>query len=258
MILLVITVLLLVAGEATASRILFQKDSTRRRLAQDKISIEPDNVFWTTLKTPQGTFSVILDTGSTRTIVPCGSCLNRCGRQHKQYVVSITENTPNNGYFEQCYQEGGCIKGMMLTDIPACLGDFCRTQSIGCASSYPPLFKQQEADGIIGLGSFLSVASSYSLLFGDEEGILFINEPHPSEGVTWYPLKEQGGGLPYFQMNNHSILLDTGTSYSRLPPNTPFPQLKETFTRGPYVLGVDGLIGLEVIIDKRFGLIGFV
>ena len=119
--------------------------------------------FFTQVKigTPQQTFTVIIDTGSAMTIVPCVGCAN-CGNGHDldnplfDASLSSTSGVEKALAFSKSYMEGSSLGGMVLAD-DLCIGATCRPRDsfvafFGCATKMTNLFKSQNADGIMGMG----------------------------------------------------------------------------------------------------------
>ena len=144
------------------------------------------------LGTPPQEFSLIVDTGSVVTAVPCHGCVS-CGvpGRHRQFDAArsatawlvecddddacpassrasgggfarcAAATSPSSGKplcrMEQRYTEGSRIVGLYTSDV-ACVGaGGCGAAaaariSFGCASEVTKLFQTQRADGILGLG----------------------------------------------------------------------------------------------------------
>ena len=119
--------------------------------------------FFTNVKigTPPQTFTVIIDTGSAMTIVPCVGCAN-CGTGHDlgnplfDASLSSTNGEAKAVAFSKSYLEGSSLGGIVLAD-DLCIGATCRARDafvaeFGCATVMTNLFKSQSADGIMGMG----------------------------------------------------------------------------------------------------------
>lgn len=169
-----------------------------RRLAGYKehaqISREPDGVYytWVRIGTSEAdgggkAFTLITDTGSSTIAVPCQGC--DCGR-HNHFVPSASQTMRDLGRrYSQCYGEGSCNSGKLLMDN-MCFGNKCQiSESVkmrfGCCTTFAPSFKDQEADGIIGLGHSNTLvkaldengdllAHTFSLCLGEDKGRLTV------------------------------------------------------------------------------------
>jgi|EP00505_MAST-04D_sp_SCG-Rhode-Island_P004232 hypothetical protein len=117
-------------------------------------------------------FSVILDTGSGLTVVPCDLCVG-CGTHMGNKYLGGGTATPCGApcvatqgscsasvcRFSISYSEGSKLSGKFVTD-KVCLGawDKCAESdkvpfSFGCATSMTNLFRTQLADGIMGVNN---------------------------------------------------------------------------------------------------------
>lgn len=138
---------------------------------------EFDNVYWSYITIGENknsqNFSVVLDTGSSSLALPCSNCLeDDCGIKHKKYNINNYSTSRRKTFrkYEQCYTEGSCNYGEYISDL-ICINynNFyeCSKKNgiryeFGCCSSYSNFFKNQEADGIIGLSKHpTSFISSY-------------------------------------------------------------------------------------------------
>jgi hypothetical protein len=131
----------------------------RRVLYKDiaKVHKESDGVYFTTIcmgVSNAQCFTVIVDTGSSTIAVPCKGC--NCGSQHSYYDKKQSTTVVDNGQtYSQCYGEGSCNRGKLLTDT-ICFGKGCQAETgvahpFGCCSEFSPNFRTQDADGIIGV-----------------------------------------------------------------------------------------------------------
>lgn len=228
-IVIIIILLLISRFNIVNSLVLYRSPSIihgRRRL--DHIHKEGDGVYWGEVVINKTPFSVIMDTGSSLLALPCNDCHNCGSDKHSLFPspsLSSSFRTEKRKKFRQCYAEGSCLYGWWLTDTTVCIDDKCTKMGLGCSSSYPPLFSEQEADGIMGLSrrsSFFNspLVDSFSISFKEEGGELEING-REEEGVKFDIVDKDG--LYYIKPSKvngrpsaEEILIDTGTSYSLL------------------------------------------
>ena len=117
----------------------------RRRLKDYAAHIEPDGVWYANLHigSPPQKFTVIVDTGSSTIAVPCQGC--SCG-PHNHFAMSSSTSASNTGRrYSQCYGEGSCNSGNLVSDV-MCLGDTCTigestTHTFGCCTTFSRNFK---------------------------------------------------------------------------------------------------------------------
>ena len=134
---------------------MIRKINNRRRLFADSVNVhrENDGVYYTDICLSDQCFTVIIDTSSSTTAIPCQDC--DCG-EHRQFNPSKSVTAVNTRQlYSQCYGEGSCNYGVFYNDF-MCFGKNCRKEtsvrhSFGCCSTYSPNFKVQKADGIIGM-----------------------------------------------------------------------------------------------------------
>ena len=250
------------AGKHVAFGLDKRKDSghamRRRRLAKFKdfstMWREPDDVYYTDLRIgptegKQQLFSAIVDTGSNTIAVPCKGCSN-CGGAHRHYDQSQSPTATSSGHYNQCYGEGSCNTGTIVTD-KICIGKTCPVSEaaanpFGCCTRYAPNFRVQKADGIIGIAHGNTLIKSlqaqhslehyeFALCLGRKNGILSVggyDESRHRSTVSWTPMTYAGsfykvgisavdvGGTPVALpslLNNP--FFDSGTSYTFITPN---------------------------------------
>ena len=229
--------------------------SERRRLFYEGVgtSKEADGVYYATIRigtpNPQD-FTVIIDTGSATIAISCSGC--SCGN-HNHFDASLSSSDTDTGKtYSQCYAEGSCNRGHLLND-KMCLGKECTenemiTHDFGCCTQFASSFKEQTADGIVGMGgvsnSFIAALrakhdlmdeNEFSLCLGSSAGHLNIGGYDNSvnlEPIQWiehtslsgyYHLTFQdvtldAGSNDTRSVNiNHNALIDSGTSFTYIP-----------------------------------------
>lgn len=128
-----------------------------------------------TVGTPPQRFSLIVDTGSSITAVPCSECGTRCGEHAnprfrpssshtfapvgcEQREYGCTSCHDRACAYHVAYQEGSSYSGYLATDVVR-LGaggpGACAALrfAFGCATAESGHFRSQQADGIMGLAS---------------------------------------------------------------------------------------------------------
>ena len=125
-----------------------------------------------TLGTPPQRFSLIVDTGSSITALPCAEC-TRCGEHANprfepsksrtyapigcdQHEFGCTSCQDRACTYHVAYQEGSSYSGYLATDILRLgAGGTCAALrfAFGCATAESGHFRSQQADGILGLAS---------------------------------------------------------------------------------------------------------
>jgi len=153
------------------------RSDRRRRLTQVTEALQGDLIalgyFYADLKvgTPPQTFSLIVDTGSSVTAIPCAGC-RQCGQhsnprfepdssvtfQHASCGGSLYCTSCSRGVcgYRVSYQEGSSYSGFLARDVIRLgLGGACVTLEFpfGCSTEETGLFTSQQADGIMGLAS---------------------------------------------------------------------------------------------------------
>jgi hypothetical protein len=173
--------------------------------------------------TPPQRFTVILDTGSTITAIPCSGC-RACGaHQNPPFDVALSSTGRYVGCgecghscssgrcrFSQYYLEGSGLEGSYVEDR-VCLGDDCPAAHgvdfrFGCATRMTKLFATQLADGIMGVdrqgSTFVNALQAkhalerdqFSLCFSLEGGFMQVggySDAHwivPGSEPAWTPV----------------------------------------------------------------------
>ena len=239
------------------------------------------NYYYATLylgkkKTPQ---TYILDTGSTITTSPCNKCNKNCGKHLNKYyeidddskIISCSSEkcslvskkcSSNQCSFHISYMEGSKLNGFFVNedvyfetlinnkdnlnetnDIK--LTDKFYNIPIGCTTEETHLFKNQLADGIMGLNnnprSFISMLYKtkvikkdlFTLCLSQEGGYFSIGEIninyHKSKDIKYLPLDMATDNyhisLNSITIDNHKInnkystFIDSGTTISYFPKN---------------------------------------
>ena len=207
--------------------------------------------------------SYLLDTGSSITTSPCNLCKD-CGK-HKNNYYSISNETIINCDDPKCYMvnsncfEGDCnfiigylegsnLEGIYVNEIVR-FGDNYTNQKlnyipIGCTTKETHLFRDQLADGIIGLSNseynFVSVLKKNNIIkknifsiclsqFGGYFTIDDINKKyHLSKNILYTNI--EWGSHFYIKVNSINVLnetidiskrifIDSGTTYTYFPTN---------------------------------------
>ncbi|GHP11360.1 hypothetical protein PPROV_001008800 [Pycnococcus provasolii] len=173
-------------------------------------SIKDDGYFYATLElgTPPKAYTLIVDTGSTMTYMPCKDCY-ACGPNHRDPPydpsASLTSQTvpcnsplcftsscrSNTCHYSRSYAESSSSEGRLVSDVME-IGDGGASERIvfGCELKETGEIYRQVADGIIGLGSDNvaiitqlekagTIDDAFALCFGgfDGEGALLLGKP---------------------------------------------------------------------------------
>ncbi|PNH07727.1 Aspartic proteinase-like protein 2, partial [Tetrabaena socialis] len=178
--------------------------------------------FYTTLSlgTPARTFSVIIDTGSTITYIPCKGCAH-CGKHTDEWFdpdASTTANklgcsdplcncgspscscNNNRCYYSRTYAERSSSEGWLIEDAFGFPDDQPPVRMVfGCENGETGEIYRQMADGIMGMGNNHNAFQSqlvqrgviedvFSLCFGyPKDGILLLGDmPMPEGSQTVY------------------------------------------------------------------------
>ncbi|KAH9252196.1 hypothetical protein BASA81_009788 [Batrachochytrium salamandrivorans] len=230
---------------------------------------ESDGVYWAIIRigSPvQQSFSVIVDTGSSSIAVPCKGC--DCGLRHHQYDAEKSTSVQKlNKRYNQCYSEGSCNSGELLSDL-ACFGDKCTVEeavrhSFGCCSTYAPAFKTQDADGIIGLsGSSDTLVASlrtqlrlhrdmFSICFGRTQGLLTVGGVFHRpllEGLQYVPLVD--AGRAFYSVNVMSIIVGSNPVASTSTQYTSMLDSGSTFTYFPRQLHANTRLAVQAFCQQ--------
>jgi hypothetical protein len=133
--------------------------------------------------TPGKPFSVILDTGSSKTIVPCAGC-HDCGHE-RVYHPTLSRSSEMRSPFAVSYLEGSSLRGQSYLDRIVVDGTDSR-MLIGCATVMTRMFREQEAEGICGLNgdaeSLVQVLRAQHLLERNTFGLRLCDDTHFSVG----------------------------------------------------------------------------
>lgn len=196
------------------------------------------------LGTPPKKFSVIVDTGSTMTYVPCSTCGKRCGPNHQDSsfdpgasstAVRISCHSDDckcgspicacskdeECMYSRSYAEQSSSTGVLLEDVLALHdgGPGVRV-AFGCETRETGEIYNQRADGLFGLGrsddSLIqqlvksgSIDNQFSLCFGlvEGDGVLLLGESPALKDVslTYTPLVESPTNGNYYTVNMGSI-----------------------------------------------------
>ena len=233
----------------------------RRYLKSYPMIAENDGVWYSKIHigSPAQTFTAIVDTGSGTIAVPCLGC--SCGNhQHFNKGQSTTVTNTHRSY-SQCYGEGSCNNGQLLND-EICLGDTCSAgesvrHNFGCCTTFASAFKDQEADGIIGIsgssGTLIADLRSHHKLTEDIFGICLgikhsgfisigtVENDKNFGAVAWTTMHRSGsfykaaidgiyvGGNDIFHGSHiPSVTIDSGTSFTYIPRST-HSKMKQKF-----------------------------
>jgi len=219
--------------------------------------------------TPPQRFTVILDTGSVVTSVPCSGCLN-CGTHMDPVFNYKKSSTAHNTHrtFSQSYTEGSSLRGEYISDV-ICIGDTCRPEEavqfeFGCANRMTNLFRTQLADGIMGMAStghtILNALRDhhqlqydiYTLCLSHDGGFFSIGGYHTKRhrgAILWAKNASPGGkyyriAVGEIKVNGVNVnaspidlragsggaLVDSGTTFTYVPYNA-FSKLKSAFAK---------------------------
>jgi len=202
----------------------------RRRLSA--AGKEADGVYYAQLSvgTPPRNFSAILDTGSRVAALPCAACAH-CGARHARFDPANSSTAALGAPYSQCYAEGSCNRGTLVSDI-VCLDGACGRADFGCCTVYSLAFQRQEADGIAGRELF---GEAFALALTPEGGEVRLGPP-PPEGVVWAAMDPDGSvsasalavGNVSVALGGLAALVDTGTSFVYLPASA-FARVREAF-----------------------------
>lgn len=188
------------------------------------ITRERYGVYWAEIQvgSPPQSFSVIMDTGSSLTALPCVEC-ETCGKHRKWNVSQSTTAMKMNKEKNVRYMEGSFINSSLVEDEVCVDGDVCVTSyPVGCTTAESKAFRSQTADGIMGLyGRFVDSVGAFSMCF--PESTFDVGMPHDGSRYTWYPIR----GSRAYALNLVSVggvdakgwqgLVDSGSTGMVLP-----------------------------------------
>lgn len=152
---------------------------------------EQYGVYWSELRvgSPPQSFSVLMDTGSSLTALPCANC-DTCGPTHRRWNVSES-TTAKKLYVEDNarYMEGSYINSTLVEDEMCVDGDVCvAPYPVGCTTAESRAFRKQTADGIMGLyGRFVDSVGAFSMCFPESK--FDVGMPHDGSRYAWYPIR---------------------------------------------------------------------
>ncbi|KAG2424657.1 hypothetical protein HXX76_014381 [Chlamydomonas incerta] len=210
-------------------------------------SVREIGYFYTTLKlgTPERTFSVIIDTGSTITYIPCKNCAH-CGKHTEEWFdpdkstsakklacgdplcnCGTPSCTCNNDrcYYSRTYAERSSSEGWMIEDTFGFPDSDPPVRLVfGCENGETGEIYRQMADGIMGMGNNHNAFQSqlvqrkviedvFSLCFGyPKDGILLLGDVAMPEGTkTVYTPLLTNLHLHYYNVKMEGITVDGQT-----------------------------------------------
>lgn len=195
------------------------------RLLLSNITREQYGVYWAEIRvgSPPQSFSVLMDTGSSLTALPCADC-ETCGDKHQKWNVSESTTAVHlNAENNVRYMEGSFINSTLVQDTVCIDGDVCvSSYPVGCTTAESKAFRQQTADGIMGLyGRFVDSVGAFSMCFPESK--FDVGMPYDGSRYTWYPIQ----GDRAFALNLVSVggvdargwlgLIDSGSTGLVLP-----------------------------------------
>jgi len=268
-----------------------RKRGRRRRLSSDKpyfwevkghpdkTAIEGADYFYAVLElgTPPKSFDMILDTGSSLAFVPCKSKCTNCGKNHAHPFYDQTLSSSHGVLpcddqvckgqlrcrnqectFDIHYMEGSAVHGTYMKEVLSLSDTKQIPIAIGCIHRETHMIHDQDADGILGIGSLgdrnqpvsffnqlhdqgfpLSFGLCFAtddrgfMTFGDymPEGIQFTQFTARKVGITKILLDDD---ILQVNLNGQRFLVDTGSSDSHFPRSlfTAFHNLMKQKVKG--------------------------
>ncbi|GFR53015.1 hypothetical protein Agub_g15707 [Astrephomene gubernaculifera] len=226
-----------------------EQPSSRRHLLRSGVlpvqgAVREVGYFYTTLKlgTPARTFSVIIDTGSTITYIPCKGCAH-CGKHQDEWFDPDASSTAkklgckdplcNCGspscwckesrcYYSRTYAEKSSSEGWMIEDAFGFPDDEPPVRMVfGCENGETGEIYRQMADGIMGMGNNNNAFQSqlvargviedvFSLCFGyPKDGLLLLGDvAMPNGSSTIYTELKTNTFTHYYNVKMDSITVD--------------------------------------------------
>ncbi|KAH9851624.1 acid protease [Lenzites betulinus] len=203
---------------------------------------QEDDLEWTgsiTIGSPAQSFVVDFDTGSSDLWVPSTSC-STC-TSHKQYSSSRSSTSKSQrGSFSINYGDGSNAQGSVFTDTVSVGGATVTNQYFSGVTSESTEFREDPADGLLGLG-----LTALSALGHDPFFVTAVKQGAVSEGVFGFKLAESGSEL---YIGGTNTRLYTGSiEYHPVTSTSGFWQIGS----GKLTLnGKSYATGLQTIIDS--------
>jgi len=227
-------------------------NATRRRNSTMALhgAVKDFGYFYSTiyLGNPPRKFSVIVDTGSTMTYVPCSTCGKHCGPNHQdQHTFDPADSLTSKSiscHSEDCkcgspicscsekeecmytrsYAEQSSSSGILLEDIMH-IHDGGRGVPVmfGCETRETGAIYKQRADGMLGLGNSKDsliqqlfranvIENQFSLCFGlvEGDGVLLLGESPAllDVNLSYTPLVDSPTNGNYYTLQMESIQVD--------------------------------------------------
>lgn len=166
--------------------------------------------------TPESNFTLIWDTGSSTTALPCANCTS-CGHETFDPDVSATAKWLGEEY-AQCYGEGSCLLGEWTLDRVRLLDDgpSFPQHAFGCCDVYAPMFKTQFESGIMGVRGKVAHALEAFSLCSDR---VQVGYPSNFKDHVWTSRNEDFEIRVWVEGELTTALLDSGSNRVYVPRN---------------------------------------